>query len=62
MNSPITGKEMILIEEPKTLLFKGKNYDIVFHCYKCEDSGETFTTTELDEININQVYEQYKKV
>lgn len=25
-----------------------------------EDSGELFTTTEIDELNLNQVYNQYR--
>src|SRR5690606_13344119 len=28
--------------------------------YYCEESGESFTTTELDEFNLNQVYNQYR--
>lgn len=54
MKSPITGKDMKLIIESRTIEFRKEKFDIVFHCYKCDDSGELFTTTELDEININQ--------
>ena len=60
MKSPITGKEMILTKEKRSLNFRKVNFDIVFHYYKCEDSGEQFTTTELDDLNMNQVYNQYR--
>ena len=29
-----------------------------YHYYLCQDTGEQFTTTELDELNINQLYNQ----
>ncbi len=60
MNSPITGKEMKLIREKRSMEFRKETFEIIFHFYKCEDSGEQFTTTALDEININQLYNQYR--
>lgn len=59
VKSPVTGKEMKLIKESRTIEFRKEKFNIVFHCYKCDDSGELFTTTELDELNITQVYDQY---
>lgn len=61
MKSPITGKEMALIRERRSMDFRKETFEIVFHYYKCEDSGEQFTTTTLDEINTNQVYNQYRQ-
>lgn len=61
MKSPITGKEMVLIKEKRTLTFRKEEFGIVYHHFKCEDSGEFFTTTELDEININQLYNRYRE-
>jgi len=60
MKSPITGKEMILTRERRSLEFRRETFEIVFHCYVCVESGETFTTTYLDELNLNQVYNQYR--
>lgn len=60
MKSPITGKEMKLIREHRSMDFRKETFQIVFHFYKCEDSGEQFTTTALDELNINQLYNQYR--
>jgi len=60
MKSPITGKEMILTKEKRSIDFRKESFDVVFHYYKCEDSGEQFTTGGLDEVNMNQVYNQYR--
>lgn len=40
--------------------FRKAPFEVVFHYYRCEDSGEQFTSTELDELNTNQVYNQYR--
>ncbi len=60
MKSPITGKEMTLVKEKRTMDFRKEIFQVVFHFYKCEDSGEQFTTTALDEVNMNQIYNQYR--
>lgn len=60
MKSPITGKEMKLSKERRSMDFRKETFEIVFHFYKCEDSGEQFTSTSLDEVNMNQVYNQYR--
>lgn len=60
MKSPITGKEMILTKEKRSMEFRKEMFEIIFHFYKCKDSGEQFTTTLLDEVNTNQVYNQYR--
>jgi putative zinc finger/helix-turn-helix YgiT family protein len=60
MKSPITGKEMKLTKEIRSIEFRKEKFEIVFHFYRCEYSGEQFTSTELDELNMNQVYNQYR--
>jgi len=60
MKSPITGKEMKLTKERRSMDFRKETFEIVFHYYKCEDSEEQFTTTLMDEVNMNQVYNQYR--
>lgn len=60
MKSPITGKEMNLCKEQRSLDFRKESFDVIFHFYKCEESGEQFTSHELDEVNLNQVYNQYR--
>ncbi|MFZ4740397.1 MAG: type II TA system antitoxin MqsA family protein [Bacteroidales bacterium] len=60
MKSPFTGKEMTLFKEKRTIEFRKVAFEVDFHLYKCDDSQEQFTTTELDEVNMNQVYNQYR--
>jgi len=51
---------MTLTKERRSIGFRKESFEVVFHYYKCEDSGEQFTTTALDEVNMNQVYNQYR--
>ena len=60
MKSPITGKEMTLQNEKSILVFRKEEFEYNHKSYFCEDSGESFTTTELDEFNLNQVYNKYR--
>ena len=60
MKSPITGKEMSLQKSESTVVFRKEEFKYFHLSYHCEDSGESFTTTELDELNLNQVYNQYR--
>jgi putative zinc finger/helix-turn-helix YgiT family protein len=61
MKSPITGKEMNLIKVRRSMVFRKEQFEVFFHYYQCVDSGEYFTTTNMDEINMNQVYNQYRE-
>ena len=45
MKSPITGKEMVLIKEKRTLSYRNEEFEVIYHYFKCEDSGDSFTTT-----------------
>jgi len=60
MKNPITGKEMTLKKEPSSLIFRKEEFTFISHFYLCENSGEQFTTTELDELNLAQVHKQYR--
>lgn len=60
MKSPITGNEMVLMNELRTLIFRKEEFEIHYHFLFCNDSKESFTSTELDELNINQLYNAYR--
>ena len=60
MKSPFTGGEVRLMQESLDLTFRKEKFAYVAHYYVCADTQEQFTTTELDELNINQVYNQYR--
>lgn len=60
MKSPFTGGEIKLMQESREMIFRKEKFTYVAHYYVCSDTQEQFTTTELDELNINQVYNQYR--
>jgi hypothetical protein len=60
MKSPLTGREMKLVSEPSTMDYKGKTYNVIHHHYLCETTGEQFTTSELDEMNLLELNKQVK--
>lgn len=60
MNSPITGKQMKLKYEKRAMPFRKESFDVYFHFWHCEDSDEKFEDERLSELNINQVYNQYR--
>jgi putative zinc finger/helix-turn-helix YgiT family protein len=63
MNSPITGKPMRLVREPGAKLnFRKEEFEITYHYYLCEESGEQYTTDELDRINLTQVHNKYREI
>lgn len=61
MKSPITGKEMELRKDARKIEFRKEHFTVVFHYYYCKDSKEQFTDTTLDELNMNQLYNQYRE-
>lgn len=60
MKSPATGKEMKTAVRKDKLTYRKEEFEINYHSYKCEDSGEEYTDDDLDLINTNQVYNQYR--
>lgn len=60
MKSPYTGKEMILCKEERPFSFRKEEFIVVYHFFKCTERDESFTTTELDDLNLNQLYNQYR--
>ena len=52
---------MIRMKESRSIEFRKEILAIEFHFFRCIDSEEQFTTTELDEINMDQLYKQYNE-
>ncbi len=61
MKSPFTGKVMPLKKQTRTLAFRKEKINILYHFYLCKDSNEQFTTSELDELNLFQLYNLYRE-
>jgi len=61
MTSPFTGGEAVLQIEARQYDFRAEKFSIFHHHYRCVDTDQTFTDTRLDELNLNQVYNQYRQ-
>lgn len=62
MKSPNTGKDMIFQEEPLVVTFGDEVRRYLQLKFLCVDSGETFTTTELDSINMWRLNNKYEVI
>jgi len=51
---------MVLKQEQREIRYRNETFLYMHQYYECEDTHEKFTTTELDEANMNQVYNQYR--
>jgi hypothetical protein len=58
MKSPFTGGP-IRLEKKTHILTQGKEeFRIVYYYYLCVDTGQHFTTDEIDNINLRHVYHE----
>ncbi len=55
------NKEVSLIKESKELTFRKDSFMIIDHYYKCNNCNEIFVTSDIEQINIVQVYNQYRE-
>lgn len=61
IKSPFTGGQVEILEAPAKTLFRKEEYSYTEYTYRCVDTGRTFTTDELDDLSLHQVYDQYCK-
>lgn len=61
MKRPHISGGMTLKRELRIAEFRKEKFDIWEHFYVRNDNGEEFTTTELDELNVQQVYNLYRE-
>ena len=52
MISPFTGGKVVLRQELREIIFRNEKFSYMAQFYVCVDTQEQFTTTELDEINM----------
>ena len=58
MNRPFA--DAVLKHESATVKFRGEEYSYTYSYY-VEPDGQRYTTTEIDEENVRQVYDQYRE-
>lgn len=47
---------MELFKKMETYPFRGEEFEVLSHFYRCIDTGEEVTTDALDTITVNQLY------
>lgn len=60
MKSPLTGNEMTLLKEWRTMEYRKEKFEVMFHFYRCVDTGEQFEDEQFSQLNFNQVINQYR--
>lgn len=60
MKSPFTGREMSIHREWRTMNFRKEGFNIMFHSYKCDETGELFEDEIFAQLNYNQLVNQYR--
>ena len=60
LKSPFSGGDAKLCHESSVLTFRKEQFCYVHQFYECQNTHERFTTTELDEANLAQVYNKYR--
>lgn len=58
---PMCDGSAKLLSEKRKRTFRKEEFEVTEFFYHCEQCGEEFTTTETDEVNISQVYNQYRE-
>jgi len=61
IDSPFSDGKASLQRKHNRLSFRKEEFEIIEHFYVCQDTKEEFTSSEVDRVNLNQVYSQYRK-
>lgn len=59
ITSPFSNNILMVKTRLESIQFRKEEFEVVYHFY--EDAGQHFTTNESDEINLIQVYNQYRE-
>jgi DNA-binding transcriptional regulator YiaG len=57
--SPLSEKTLTVQSRREKITFRKEDFEVVHHFY--EDMGHEFTTSETDEVTLQQVYNQYRE-
>lgn len=61
MKSPFTGKEISVQKEWRTMNFRKEEFKVLFHSYKCDETGKQFEDDGFVQLNYNQLVNQYRE-
>lgn len=51
----------VIVKNPKTITYRKDDFKVIEHFYKCQKCAREFTTTEVDELTMVQVHNQYRE-
>ena len=57
---PQCDSNSTLVRCPNELEFRKEHFNVIEHYFQCNKCREEFTNTELDDLTLNQVYNQYR--
>ncbi|MEE3447355.1 MAG: type II toxin-antitoxin system antitoxin SocA domain-containing protein [Bacteroidales bacterium] len=60
MKSPFANCDATFKCEKSKLTFRKESFEYVHLFYECNETKERFTTDEIDEVNVSQIYNQYR--
>ena len=60
LSSPFTGGRVIEVSDIEQKEFRKEKYSVHVRYYRCEDTGEQYTTGDQDELFCNDLYNQYR--
>lgn len=61
MKSPFTGGSVTKKFKIETLTFRKEKFTVKRYYYICNDTGKTFSNAEVDDLVLNDVYNQYRE-
>lgn len=59
--SPLADGYAVLHQEPDRQVFRKEELNYLYHYYECAVTKERFTTLALDNLNMAQIYNQYRE-
>ena len=60
IKSPYTGGKAVMVFEIETMEFRGEEFQVHGQYYRCEETGQKFSTSEQDTATLNDLYSQYR--
>ncbi|MBQ9652993.1 MAG: hypothetical protein IJV32_02085 [Bacteroidales bacterium] len=61
IKSPFAACEATLKHERRVTKFRGESFPYTYWYYQCDETGIIFTTSELDDRGVGEVYAQYRE-
>lgn len=61
MRSPFTGGRATKLSKDETYTFRNEKYIVKRYYFQCDETGKTFTNAEVDNLVMEDLYNQYRQ-